>query len=84
MALFRRRRPADPSNADTTSATSEFWEAWPEVRAALGDAVANDQPAPSEVSDRVTALVHAAIQQYTLTGGFQQMAGACHLPCRAQ
>jgi len=57
MALFRRRRPADSSNADTTSATSEFWEAWPEVRTALADAVAKDQPAPSEVSDRVTALV---------------------------
>ena len=53
MALFRRRRPTD-----STSAAAEFWESWPEVRQALAEAVESDLPAHSEVSEKVTSLVH--------------------------
>ncbi|MCY9787751.1 DUF695 domain-containing protein [Nocardiopsis sp. EMB25] len=52
MALFRRRR-----SADSTTAVTAFWDAWPEVRDALANAVESAQPAPAEVSDRVTSLV---------------------------
>ncbi len=54
MALFRRRR-----SADSTTAVTEFWDAWPSAREALADAVESDQPVPPEVSERVTALVRA-------------------------
>ncbi|KOX18272.1 DUF695 domain-containing protein [Nocardiopsis sp. NRRL B-16309] len=52
MALFRRRR-----SADSTSAVTAFWDAWPTARDALANAVESDQPAPSEVSEEVSELV---------------------------
>lgn len=54
MALFRRRR-----SADSTTAVTAFWDAWPAEREALADAVESDQPVPSETAERVTALVRA-------------------------
>ncbi len=54
MALFRRRR-----SADSTTAFTDFWDAWPALREALTSAVESDQPVPAEVSERLTALVHA-------------------------
>ncbi|MFV2195959.1 DUF695 domain-containing protein [Nocardiopsis sp. LOL_012] len=55
MALFRRRR----STADTTTAVTAFWDAWPELRDALASAVEAGRAAPPDVGDRVTALVEA-------------------------
>jgi hypothetical protein len=54
MALFRRRR-----SADSTTSVTAFWDAWPAEREALTSAVESDQPVPSEVSERVTALVRS-------------------------
>lgn len=54
MALFRRRR-----SADSTAAVTAFWDAWPSECEALVHAVESDQPAPPDVSERVTALVRA-------------------------
>ncbi|MEE2047217.1 DUF695 domain-containing protein, partial [Nocardiopsis tropica] len=54
MALFRRRR-----SADSTTSVTAYWDAWPSVRDALAGAADADRPAPSEVSERVTALVRA-------------------------
>jgi len=54
MALFRRRR-----SADSTSSVTAFWDSWPPTREVLAGAVDEDRPAPSEVSERVTALVRA-------------------------
>jgi hypothetical protein len=52
MALFRRRR-----SADSSSAVTAFWDAWPTARDALANAVESDQPAPAEVSEQVNELV---------------------------
>lgn len=62
MALFRRRRSNDSTDSAvtaTTAAVTAFWDAWPSVRTALAEAVDSDTPAPTEVAERVTALVRA-------------------------